>query len=182
MALVNSTLAQHSVTHRSIETTLGFMSFAANVVPGSRPIIRQLYNVRTTTSQSHHIRVPSELKKDLSWWQMFLPQWNRIQLPHHPPWQILRLWTDASAQKAMAGYFLRPGENRSGIHTLAQLFSTTVPQWHKSKHINIKEMYAVLHALRTYRTESSASRIKLHCDNEAVVVALSKIKLQRPGN
>jgi hypothetical protein len=35
-------------------------------------------------------------------------------------------------------------------------------------------MYAVLHALRTCTTESRAGRIKLHCDNEAVVAALAK--------
>ena len=38
-ALVNSTLAQHSVTHSSLETTVGFLSFASNVVPASRPFL-----------------------------------------------------------------------------------------------------------------------------------------------
>jgi ribonuclease HI len=62
----------------------------------------------------------------------------------------------------------------SSIHTPAQLFSTTVPQRHKAKHNNFKEMYAVLHALRTWTTESRACKIKLHCDNEGVVAALAK--------
>jgi hypothetical protein len=35
-------------------------------------------------------------------------------------------------------------------------------------------MYGGLHALRTWSPESRASRIKLHCDNEAVVAALPK--------
>jgi hypothetical protein len=70
--------------------------------------------------------------------------------------------------------FLRPGETLSSIHTPDQLFNTTVPQRHKAKHINFKEMYAELHALRTWATESSANRIKLHCDNQAVVAALAK--------
>jgi hypothetical protein len=48
-----------------------------------------------------------------------------------------------------------------------------VPQRHKAKHINFKEMYAVLPGLRTWTTESSASRIILHCDNELVVAALA---------
>jgi ribonuclease HI len=172
-ALVNSTLAQHSVTHRSLETTVGFLSFASKVVPASRPFLRRLYDALTATSRTHHIRVSSEIKKDLSWWQTFLPQWNGIRLLHHPR-QILRLWTDPSGQKGIGGYFLRPGETLSSIHTPAQLFSTTVPQRHKAKHINFKEMYAVLHALRTWTTESRAGRIKLHCDNEAVVAALAK--------
>jgi hypothetical protein len=64
-ALVNSTLAQHSVTQRSLETTLGFMSFASKVVPVSHPFLRRLYDALTATSQAHHIRLSSELKKDL---------------------------------------------------------------------------------------------------------------------
>jgi len=36
-ALVNSTLAQHSVTQRSLETTVGFWAFASKVMPASRP-------------------------------------------------------------------------------------------------------------------------------------------------
>jgi hypothetical protein len=35
-------------------------------------------------------------------------------------------------------------------------------------------MYAVLHALRVWTTESTACRIKLDCDTEAVVAALAK--------
>jgi hypothetical protein len=172
-ALVNSTLAQHAVTHRSLETTVGFLSFASKVVPASRPFLRQLYDAVMAKSRTDHIRVSSGIKKDLSRWQTFLPQWNGIRLLPHPC-QIIRLSTDASGQKGIGGYFLRPGETLSSIHTPAQLFSTTVPQRHTAKHINFKEMNAVLQALRTWTTESRTSRIKLHCDNKAVVAALAK--------
>jgi len=43
-ALVNSTLAQHSVTPRSLETTMGFLSFASKVVTASRPFLCRLYD------------------------------------------------------------------------------------------------------------------------------------------
>jgi len=111
---------------------------------------------------------------------MFLPQWNGIRLLHHPQ-RIVQLWTDTSRQKGIGGYVLRPGETLSSIHTPAQLFSTTVPQRHTAKHINCKEMYAVLHALCTWTTESRACRIKLHCDNEAVMAALAKRSIKGQG-
>jgi len=41
-ALVNSTLAQHSVTHRSLEMTVGFLSFASNVGTACRLFLRRL--------------------------------------------------------------------------------------------------------------------------------------------
>jgi hypothetical protein len=50
MALINSTLAQHSVTHRSLDTTVGFLSFASKVVPASCPFHRVLYNALTVSS------------------------------------------------------------------------------------------------------------------------------------
>jgi len=177
-ALVNSTLAQHSVTPRSLETTVGFLSFASKVVPASRPSLRRLYDTLTVTSGTHHIRISSEINNDLAWWQTFLPLWNAIRLLHHPR-KTLQLWTDASGQKGIGGYCLRTGETTLSIHTPAQLFSTTVPQRHKAKHINFKEMYAVLHALRTWTTESRACRIKLHFDNEAVMAALAKGSIKR---
>jgi len=73
----------------------------------------------------------------------------------------------------IGGYFLGPGETLSSIRTLAQLLCTTVSQRHEAKHINFKDMYEVLHALRTWTTESRSCRIKLHCVNEAVVAALA---------
>jgi hypothetical protein len=92
---------------------------------------------------------------------------------------MLRLSTDASAQKGIGSYFFKAGESLSSIHTPAQLLSTMVPQRHKGKHINFKEMYQVLDALPTWTTESRAGRIKLHCDNEAVVAALPKGSIKR---
>jgi len=105
-ALVNSTLAQHSVTHRSLETVLGFLSFASKVVPASRPFLRQLSNALTATSRTHHIRVSSEIKKALSWFRTLLAQWNGIRLLHHLR-KFLRLWTDASEHNVIGGYCLR---------------------------------------------------------------------------
>jgi len=54
MALVNSTLAQHSVIHRSLETTVGFLSFAMKVVPASHPFLRRLYDTLSDIANSPH--------------------------------------------------------------------------------------------------------------------------------
>jgi len=151
MGLVDSTLAQHSVTHRSLEMTVGFSSLASKVVPASRPFLRRLYNTLTTTSQTHHIGLSSEIKKYLSWCQMCLRESNGIRLLHHPR-QIVQLLSDASGQEWIGGYCLRTGETLSSRHIAAQLFSTTGPQRHKAKHINFKEMHAVLHTLHTWTT------------------------------
>jgi hypothetical protein len=76
-ALIISTLVQHSVTQRSLEMTVGLASVAYKVVPGSHPFLCGLNDTLTVTSRTHHIRVSSEIKKDLSWWRHF--SHNRIE-------------------------------------------------------------------------------------------------------
>jgi hypothetical protein len=57
-----------------------------------------------------------------------------------------------------------------------------VPQRHKVKHLNCDEMYAVLHALGIWTTESSVWKIKLYCHNMAVVAALTKGSINCQGS
>jgi len=153
--------------------TVGFLSLASNVVPAISPCLRRLYDTLMATSQTHQIPVSSEIKKHFCWWMTFLPQWNGIELLHHPR-QISRIWADPSAQEQIGGYLMSTGETLSSIHTPAQIFSTVVRQQLEETHTNFKEMYAVLHALCTWTTNSRACRIKRHCDNAAVVAALAK--------
>jgi hypothetical protein len=54
-ALVKTTLAQVSVTRRSLETSVYFFSFASQVVRVSRPLLRRLYDALTATSRTHLI-------------------------------------------------------------------------------------------------------------------------------
>jgi len=60
--------------------------------------------------------------------------------------------------------------------TYTQRPSSSVTRSHSgtAKHINFKEMYTVLHALRSWTSKYRACRIKLHCNNEEVVAALAK--------
>jgi hypothetical protein len=44
------------------------------------------------------------------------------------------VWTDASGAKEIGGFYDE------------RLFATRVPSRHRKKHINWKEMYAILHA------------------------------------
>jgi hypothetical protein len=45
------------------------------------------------------------MKADLRWWQRFLPSWNGIAIIR-PTRGTLLLWTDASSNDGLGGYFL----------------------------------------------------------------------------
>jgi ribonuclease HI len=49
-----------------------------------------------------------------------------------------------------------------------------VPQRHKKKHINYKEMFAVLQALQLWLASFAGRQVHVYCDNNAVVAALRK--------
>jgi ribonuclease HI len=115
--------------------------------------------------------IKGTVKRDLKWWQEFLrPQWNGIRLLQPSRLQAY-LWTDAPGTKGIGGYFLL---DRALLPQRAQVFSRMVPQRHKKKHINYKEMFAALQALQLWLASFAGRQVHVYCDNDAVVAALRK--------
>ena len=79
------------------------------------------------------------------------------------------MWTDASGNWGMGGYFLSKPDDLP-----SEVFSSRFPTRMASKHINVKEMAAVLIALRKWLHTFRGAHILLHCDNFAVVAGLTK--------
>jgi hypothetical protein len=72
------------------------------------------------------------------------------------------VWTDASGKKGIGGHYNH------------YLFAAHVPRRHRRKHINCKEMYAVLHALILWHEHWKNGKLIIHCDNQSVVDSLNK--------
>ena len=70
--------------------------------------------------------------------------------------------TDASGTKGIGGIFN------------GRIFSERVPSRHREKHIDWKEMFAILHAFILWHREWAGGRLRLACDNSAVVDAVIK--------
>ena len=152
-----------SVSHTALEEALGFLSHCCQVVPLGRPFLRRLFSFlrRNTKRRFLRIRIPAAAKNDIKWWLYFLSSWSSVS--------IIRLFrtnhdvaTDASGVKGIGG-----------IHN-GRLFSERVPSRHREKHINWKEMFAILHAFVLWHKDWAGGRVRLACDNSAVVQALSK--------
>jgi hypothetical protein len=173
--LVAETLHRSSVKYSELESLVGFLAFASKVVRSSRPFLREMYTALSRTPRTHHIRITGDLKKDLAWWDEFLPQWNGItMLPSTTAAAAaMQVWTDASGSKGLGGYFLQAGQPLTTLRKEAH-FSIATPTRHQGKHIDYKEMYAILHALRLWHTSFAGQTIEFFCDNEAVVAALRK--------
>jgi hypothetical protein len=133
---VEHLISTPSVSFAALEEVLGFLSHCCQVVPLGRPFLRQLFSLlerKKTRFTFHRIRVTPTVKKDLRWWLYFLSSWSSLS--------VIRLSrvnhdvaTDASGLEGIGGVY-----NRC-------LFSDRIPSRHCAKHINWKEMFAILHA------------------------------------
>ena len=99
--LVAEALRGTSITHSDLQSLVGFLSFAAKVVVPGRAFLRRLFD-----ALKRNTHITSEMRRDLMWWNKFLPSWNRVRIlsGQRPEYHI---WTDASGRWGMGGYILQ---------------------------------------------------------------------------
>ena len=115
-----------------------------------------------------HTWIPSKVKRDLYWWNTLLKNWSSHSIASRKRCTY-EVWTDASGKKGIGGW------NKS------ELFSTRVPARHRKKHINFKEMFAVLHAFILWHKQWHHGKVVLFCDNSAVVKGINKHSIRGPA-
>lgn len=165
------------ISHRELESAVGFLSFAAKIVIPGRAFLTRLFDaIRRPTTL---IRITSHIRADLLWWEAFLKDWNGLKLIRHvtsrPTWHI---WTDASGTFGMGGYIL---EHPDLLQSVQEAFSIPMATRHRQKDIQFKEMKAVHHAIRLWLRRLQGSRLVLYCDNDACVHGLRKTSIRGPA-
>jgi len=167
---VKSLLAAKSVTYAMLDEALGFLSHCCQVVPLGRPFIRNMFSVlrRIPSSRRLRTRLSTAAKKDLQWWLLFLSSWSTISVIQ-PSRVNHDVATDASGKKGIGGVYN------------SQIFSNRVPARHRDKHINWKEMFAILHAFTLWHSQWATGRVRIACDNEAVVGGVNKRSIDGPA-
>jgi hypothetical protein len=167
-ASVETLLQRKSVTQSSLEEILGFLSHCCQVIPLGRPFLRQLFSLLRRKARFRRSRLSSAVKKDLRWWQVFLSHWSAISLIQISR-PIYHIATDASGKKGIGGVF---GD---------LLFASRLPARYKGKHINWKEMFAVLQAFVRWHEHWIHGAVDIACDNAAVVEGINKRSIRGPA-
>jgi hypothetical protein len=163
---IDKCMSRRSVTKREALALIGRLNYVARVVKAGRPYLSKLIAAANTAkSLVHFIHLSKETKKDLRWWREFLAEFGgSVPLPRSPlcvSGDTMNLSTDASDR----GY---------GAVFGSEWFSAPLPDEHRSWSINIREVYAVLLAICTWRVHMASCIIFLCCDNEAAVKVLDK--------
>jgi hypothetical protein len=137
--LVTAYLKRRSITQLELQSIIGFLSFAAKVVPLGRPFLCRLYNALSASSPFQNTRLTADMKADLDWWSSFLLQWSGITIIR-PSRSTAFIWTDASGTKGIGGYMLLENTSdpvKSSL-TARHAFSARVPRHFLKKHIDAK--------------------------------------------
>jgi hypothetical protein len=165
---VSELASRKLVPQAFFEETLGFLSHCCQVIPLGRPFLRKLFSLLKRKSRYRRIRLNSEAKQDLRWWTLFLSSWSTISLIQLSR-VVFHVNTDASGLKGIGGVYD------------GRIFSSRVPSRHKEKHINWKEMFAVLHAVILWHKEWTYGSVDVACDNAAVVGGINKRSIRGPA-
>ena len=140
---------------------IGKLNWACRVIPAGRIFLRRLIDLSTTARlPHHHISMNLEARRDIAWWQRFLPTWNGRAIIPDPYWSRspdLALFTDASGT---LGY---------GIYYSGHWIADTWPPPLQGRSIQWKELYPIALACLLWGHSWSQKKILFHCDNQAVV-------------
>ena len=178
MKLVANAVGASSLTHRELESLIGFLSFCAKVVVPGRSFLTSLY----TALRRHVLRynITAGMRDDLLWWHTFLPKWNGVKLLRDRNQRpVSHMWTDASGNWGMDGHW-QPSPQDPPSEVFSVRYSTRTRA--KSKYdIQTKEMDAVLYGLRKWLDRIQHTRLVIHCDNFPVVCGLRKGSMHGPA-
>ena len=143
-------------TKQELQSLIGKLTFASNVVRPGRIFIRRLIDLSCTVQKSHHhISLNKHAKADIQWWIDFLPTWNQISIIPESYTILnsdLRLYTDASSTIGFGAYY-------SG-HWIQSHWPALTPE-----NIDFKELFAIVAACYTWGPNWAGKRIVFTTDN-----------------
>ena len=161
LAELQSWSSRKKCLKRKLLSLIGKLNFACRVIPAGCIFLCRLIDLSTTARlPHHHISMNLEARRDIAWWQRFLPTWNGRAIIPDPYWSRspdLALFTDASGT---LGY---------GIYYSGHWIADTWPPPLQGRSIQWKELYPIALACLLLGHSWSGKKILFHCNNQAVV-------------
>jgi hypothetical protein len=173
-SLVKVWLNKKVATLKELQSLLGKLNFIGACVKPSRIFVARLLNwLRQLYGADKKIkhRIPDEVKKDLLWWNEFLPKYNGISLLYLGPW--CEPDTILSCDACLEGC----GGFWEGNYFHA-LFPSEILSF--NLHIGALEMLALVLCLHLWASNFRHSRIVILCDNLSTCIAINSGKAKCP--
>ncbi|XP_053388259.1 uncharacterized protein LOC128551431 [Mercenaria mercenaria] len=160
-------LNKNMATLKDIQSLLGKLNFVGACVKPSRIFINRLLNwlrqLHGTNNSALHV-IPEEVKKDLLWWNEFLPIYNGVSLMNLGPWSDPdEIFSSDACLDGIGGFW-----NGHYFHSI--LPSKIIDQ---RLHIGALEMLALMVCLHIWGKNFRRRRIVVLCDNLSACIAIN---------
>ena len=178
--LLREWVGRDACSLRQLQSTIGTLAWAAQVVRHGRTFLQHLRDLATAhhaTRKPHDttaIAITNDVRDDLAWWQCYMRQWNGVSLLWEAEWlsdsSPLQPHTDACVQGygAVCGTHWFHGRWTAEQQRLAQddsMDRDSMP-W--------KELFAIVAAACTWGSQWARRRVTFFTDCMPVVQALTK--------
>jgi hypothetical protein len=149
---------------RELLSLLGKLVFMCRIIRPGRIFLRCLFNSVSKLKYLHHrVKLPLQALKDIRWWLNFARSWNKKCMFYEDDWTSstdLHLATDAS-DLGMGGvlgtsWFMQPFTKEQSDMSIA---------W--------RELYAILIACTIWGKRFAKQRLRIQCDNMAIVYCVN---------
>ena len=160
------------VTLRQLQSLIGLLNFACQVVSPGRAFCRRLIDATCNIRKPHHrIRVSKSMREDIKVWLTFLSEYNGVTVITDNAWasnETLELFTDSAG-----------GQNRGfGIYFQGKWAQKCWPKlWEEMgilKDITFLELFPVVVALCIWGEQLKNKKIIFNIDNQSVVHIINK--------
>lgn len=171
-------IRQNKVTLRELQSLIGSLNFACQVIAPGRAFCRRLIDATTRVSKPHHrIRVTKEMREDLKLWTVFLSEYNGVTVMLDYSWSssdILQLFTDSAGglHRGFGAYFQG--------HWAQSCWPIEWGELGILSDITFLELFPVVVAMELWGNILSNKKIIFHIDNQAVVTIINKKSSKSP--
>ncbi len=157
---------KRKVTLRQLQSLIGFLNFACNVVVPGRAFLRRLIDLTKGVSSKHfHIRLTRESRRDIDAWLVFLQNFNGVSMLLSDVWlssDKVRLYTDSAMSAGYAAVYGR------------RWFNGSWPEGWQGYHITVLELYPIVAAVCVCGHILANHCVLFMCDNMSVVEIINK--------
>ena len=145
-------------TKRQLQSLLGSLLFISKCVRSPRFFLNRLLDVLRSMHDKDQGVLSQEAQRDINWFQKFLLTFNGITIFDHRP-----IAHEIELDACLQGLGARWG---------SQVFAFPLPLGYLNYNIAHLEMLNILVVLRVWQNFWAKTRVRIACDNEAVVQVL----------
>ena len=163
---VRQWLGKTSCTKRQLQSILGMLLYVHKCVKPARAFLNRMLALLRSGHAAQKITLTPEFKRDLRWFDKFLPLYNGVSLYDHRPIDHT-LELDACL-KGLGGRWCR------------YVYHLPIPEGHMNWSIVHLEMINILLSIRLFQAQWAGRKVLIKCDNEAVVTVLRSGRARDP--